>query len=525
MQIMETKLTVPIAAENFEQAALQIKAAAASGAEMLELRVDYLQDLSIDLVKKLVAEAKSSISQQLPIIVTCRDKRQGGAKSYPDQLRIDVLIGAVESGAEFIDLEYENYLSAGNWERIDSALSKTSKTRLILSVHNFETKFADIDSLHAEILETCPEAIAKLVYTANHINDCFDGFDLLYKTSGERIVFCMGEAGLISRIIAKKLGSFVTFACIDDKSATASGQLTIGELKNLYRYEYINSDTELFGVIASPVAHSLSPAVHNACFEDIGANLLYLPLLVEGGKKGFDEFMRNVLDRKWLGFRGFSVTIPHKAHALDYVSGAGEFLESLAADIGAVNTLKIGLNGRVNGYNTDYAGAMNALVSAIGIKKRDLHNTTIAVIGAGGVGRAVVVGLTDVGAKITIYNRTVSKAQALAEEFKCRYAGLDALSQIDAKIIINCTSIGMHPNVEATPLPQDYLKKGLVVFDTVYNPAETLLIKQARQAGAKTIDGISMFVNQALAQFKIFTGRDANAEIMNKIVLEEVGNR
>ena len=525
MQIMETNLTAPIAAEDFEQAALQIKAAVAAGAEMLELRVDYLQNLSIGLVKKLVAEAKSNTSRQLPIIVTCRDKRQGGAKSYPDQLRIDVLVGAVESGAEFIDLEYENYLSAENRKRINSALSKTSKTRLILSSHNFETKFADIGKLHAEILETCPEAIAKLVYTANNINDCFDAFDLLHKTSGERIIFCMGEAGLISRIIAKKLGSFVTFASIDDKSATAPGQLTIGELRNLYRYDSINSDTELFGVIASPVAHSLSPAVHNACFEDIGANMLYLPLLVEGGKKGFDEFMHNVLDRKWLGFRGFSVTIPHKAHALDYVSGAGEFLESLAADIGAVNTLKIGLNSRISGYNTDYAGAMNALVSAIGIKKHDLHNSTVAVIGAGGVGRAVVAGLTDVGAKITIYNRTVSKAQALAEEFKCKYAGLDALSQIDVKIIINCTSIGMHPNVEATPLPQDYLKKEMVVFDTVYNPPETLLIRQARQAGAKTIDGISMFVNQALAQFKIFTGRDGNADIMNKIVLEEVGNR
>ena len=159
------------------------------------------------------------------------------------------------------------------------------------------------------------------------------------------------------------------------------------------------------------------------------------------------------------------------------------------------------------------------------IKKHDLHNSTVAVIGAGGVGRAVVAGLTDVGAKITIYNRTVSKAQALAEEFKCKYAGLDALSQIDVKIIINCTSIGMHPNVEATPLPQDYLKKEMVVFDTVYNPAETLLIKQAMQAGAKTIDGISMFVNQALAQFKIFTGRDGNAEIMSKIVVEQVRNR
>ena len=499
-----------------------MKAAKAGGAEMLELRVDYLEGLSVELAKKLIGQVKSS-TKQLPIIVTCRDERQGGAKSYPGQLRVDVLCSAIESGAEFIDLEYENYLSAENREKIDSALAKTSKTRLILSAHNFETKFANIEQLYDDILQTCPTAVAKLVYTAEHINDCFEGFDLLHKSSGERIVFCMGQAGLISRIIAKKLGSFVTFASIDDESATAPGQLTIGEFKDLYRYDSINSDTELFGVIASPVGHSLSPAVHNACFEDIGANKLYLPLLVEGGKKGFDEFMHNVLDRRWLGFRGFSVTIPHKAHALDYVSGAGEFIEPLAVNIGAVNTLKVGLNGRVNGYNTDYAGAMNALVSALGINKHELHNTAVAVIGAGGVGRAVVAGLADVGAKIIIYNRTVEKAQALAEEFNCKSAGLDALGQIDAQIVINCTSIGMHPDVDASPVPQEYLKKDMVVFDTVYNPAETLLLRQAKEAGARTIDGISMFVSQALAQFKIFTGQDGNAEIMHKIIVEKPG--
>ncbi|MHC4394802.1 MAG: shikimate dehydrogenase [Planctomycetota bacterium] len=522
---MATKLTIPIAAQNLEQAAKQISAAKAGGAEMLELRVDYLKGLSANLVKKLIAEAKSNTGQDLPIIVTCRDQRQGGAKSYSEQLRVDVLIGAVESGAEFIDFEYENFLSRENQEKMKSVLSKNPKTRLILSAHNFETKFADIDSLHADILQACPTAIAKLVYTAKDINDCFEGFDLLHKTSGERIVFCMGAAGLISRIIAKKLGSFVTFASIDDESATAPGQLTVAELRNLYRYDSINCDTELFGVIASPVAHSLSPAVHNACFEDIGANKLYLPLLVEGGKKGFSEFIRNVLDRKWLGFRGFSVTIPHKANAFDYVSGAGEFLEPLAADIGAINTLKVGLNSRISSYNTDYAGAMNALVSAIGIKKHELHNTAVAVIGAGGVGRAVVAGLAEVGAKITIYNRTVEKAQAVAEEFNCKYAGLDTIGQIDAQIVINCTSIGMYPNVDTSPLPQEYLKKDMVVFDTVYNPAETLLLKQAKQAGAKIIDGISMFVNQALAQFKIFTGREGNAEIMHKIVVEKFGHK
>ncbi|GAG46030.1 unnamed protein product, partial [marine sediment metagenome] len=220
------------------------------------------------------------------------------------------------AGVEFIDFEYENFLSTENQERIEVALSQSSKGRLILSTHNFQTKFDHLSKLHRRITTSYPAAIPKLVYTANHINDCFEAFDLLHSTSGERIAFCMGAAGFISRIIAKKLGSFVTFASIDESAATAPGQLTTEQFKKLYRYDSISPDTELFGVIASPVAHSLSPAIHNACFADIGADKLYLPLLVEGGKDEFEKFMRSILARGWLGFRGFSVTIPHKANAL-----------------------------------------------------------------------------------------------------------------------------------------------------------------------------------------------------------------
>ncbi len=265
-----TYLAVPIAVQNHEQAQQQTKAALAAGAEMLELRTDYLENLSVDLAKDLIAAVKSIAGKRLPIIVTCRDKRQGGAIDYPQQLRIDVLTAALKAGAEFIDCEYENFLSAETQERIRVALSGSSRGRLILSAHNFETKFAGISNLYRSILTVYPVAIPKLVYTANHINDCFEAFDLLHQTSGERIVFCMGEPGLISRIIAKKLNSFVTFASIDDQTATAPGQLTIGQLKELYRYDSINAATELYGVIADPVGHSLSPAIHNACFAEKG---------------------------------------------------------------------------------------------------------------------------------------------------------------------------------------------------------------------------------------------------------------
>src|SRR4030042_6206315 len=290
-----TYLAVPIAAQNLDQAKQQIKNANAAGAEMLELRTDYLENLSADLVKNLIAVAKTATSRSLPIIVTCRDTRQGGAIDYPVRLRVDILVEALKAGTEFIDFEYENFLSPESQEKTRRALSQARNNRLILSAHNFEAKFPDITKLHRHIQTLYPAAIPKLVYTANHINDCFEAFDLLRRTSGERIIFCMGAAGFITRIIAKKLNSLLTFASSDDKNATAPGQITIEQLKTIYRWDSINAETRLYGVIGSPVAHSAGPAVHNTCFADIGDNKLYLPLLVEGGKEEFDYFLRHLL--------------------------------------------------------------------------------------------------------------------------------------------------------------------------------------------------------------------------------------
>jgi len=511
-----TYLAVPIAAQNLEQAQQQTKAALAASAEMLELRTDYLENLSVDLARDLIAAVKNIAGKRFPIIVTCRDKRQGGAIDYPQRLRLEVLVGALKAGAEFIDCEYENFLSTETQERIRVALSGSLRGRLILSAHNFQTRFAGISKLYRSILAVCPVAIPKLVYTANHINDCFEAFDLLHQTSGERIIFCMGEAGIISRIIAKKLNSFVTFASIDEETATAPGQLTIGQLKELYRYDSIDGATELYGVIADPVGHSLSPAIHNACFTDADMNKLYLPLLVQGGRSEFDLFMRNILSRKWLNFGGFSVTIPHKENALNFVQTRGWRVEALAQKIGAANTLVVSKDDVLKAYNTDYSAALDSITSGLGITRAGLKELPVAIIGAGGVARAIVAGLSDTDAKIKIYNRTVEKAQKLAAEFNCDFAPLDDLANLDAKMVINCTSIGMHPNVDQSPVPKEYIKKGMAVFDTVYNPAQTLLLKQAKQAGAKTIDGLSMFINQAAAQFKLFTSQDANPELMRK---------
>jgi 3-dehydroquinate dehydratase/shikimate dehydrogenase len=232
--------------------------------------------------------------------------------------------------------------------------------------------------------------------------------------------------------------------------------------------------------------------------------------------------MRNVLARKWLNFIGFSVTIPHKENALNFVRNRRSFVEPLAEKIGAVNTLVVSKDDKIKAYNTDYTAALDAITSGLGITRVGLKELPVAIIGAGGVARAIVAGLSDVGAKMKIYNRTVERAQRLAAEFGCEFAPLDDLANLDSTLVINCTSIGMHPNIDQSPLPVEYIRKGMAVFDTVYNPAETLLLKQAKQIGAKTIDGLSMFINQALAQFKLFTGQDADPALMRKTVMKNL---
>jgi len=511
-----TYLAVPISARTVSESGNQIKLAKDAGAEMLELRVDYIDGLTTGCLDELLS-LSSKVS--LPVIVTCRDAVEGGSGDLPLDLRVSILVNAIQKGADFVDCEFANYQNPDVRKLIDEALHKSPKTRLILSAHDFDGPFSDLVALYDEIFTYCPRAVVKLVYKANHINECFAGFNLLKNKKGDAIVLCMGPDGLISRVLAKKYGSLVTFGSLSDESSTAPGQLGIKELKELYRWDHIDSNTKVYGVIGNPVAHSLSPAIFNACFDEQGLNAVYLPILVRGEKKSFNEFMGNIECRD-TGFAGFSVTIPHKANALDFVKISGDQLEPLAASIGAINTLKIGFGGLVSGFNTDYAGAMNALVAAMGGDKHVLHSVKVAVLGAGGVARAIVAGLTDVGAKIVVYNRTVAKAKSLAEEFKCSYASIDESAAMDAGVVINCTSIGMHPKVDASPAPAESINSGMVVFDTVYNPLETLLLKYAKDVQAKTVTGAEMFVRQAMAQYKIFTGKSADEELMRQTVLK-----
>ena len=511
-----TILAVVISADTVEQALGQIEQAKREGAEGIELRMDYLHSPETSAAAELV---RSVHKQKLPVVATCRDRAQGGANEWPAEKRIEMLEAALDAGADFADCEFSHYVRRPVQTRIQSALQRNPKARLILSSHDFSGPFEDLNELYESIVTVCPQAVPKLVYTARHINDCFEGFDLLRSKDRDAIVLAMGPAGQISRVLAKKLNGFVTYAALDEPQATAPGQITLRQMKKLYRWEAINDQTELFGVIGCPVSHSLSPAVYNACFKAAGLDILYLPFLVEGGGAEFEAFMHAVLHRPWLRVGGFSVTIPHKTHALNFANREGNFVENLPEVIGAVNTLKIGFNGIVSGYNTDCDGAMDALSETLGIGRHELHNVKVAVLGAGGAARAVAAGLVDVGARVTVYNRTVSKARSLAREFRCKAAPLEDIRQTDAEVIINCTSIGMVPNVDASPVPAEVFSSEITAFDTVYNPLKTRFLQEAETAGAKTVSGAEMFIRQAIAQYRHFVGTDPDEKLIRKVVL------
>lgn len=516
-----TLLAVPIAKNRFGEALEAIESAVRQGADILELRTDYLEVISPECVGQLIAAVHA---EGKPALVTCRDPAEGGNKPIDLAVRTEILVGALRQGADFIDCEFRNFQQSQVRTVILNELRQHPAARLVLSAHNFQGPFEDLNSLYGNIVASYSQAIPKIAFMAHHVSDCLPAFDLLRARRGDVIVIAMGAAGQLTRILAKKFGSLLTFACFDADSATASGQMGLSQFRD-YRWNSLREDTQVYGVIGNPVAHSMSPAIFNALFETLQFNAVYVPILMEGGYPEFVGFLDGLRIRQeshGMDFQGFSVTIPHKSNALEYLLRKGGSVEPLASRIGAVNTLKLGFGELPSGFNTDYTGAIDALVYAVGTNRQGLHGKSVAVLGAGGAARAVVAGLRDARAKVTIYNRTLDKARALAEEFHCTFSDLDSYTRIAADIVVNCTSIGMHPNVHASPLSPNNLRPGMVVFDTVYNPLDTLLLQQARAAGAIPVRGVEMFIRQAVAQFHLLTGRQAEEEIIRDRVIRSL---
>ena len=497
----DTRLICTLTGTTIEAMSDQMRQAVATGCDTVECRLDYLTPPPAPGDVAAILDAPG-----MDVIATCRPVREGGKFDGPEAERLAILQAADDAGAHFIDVEAD--VPPSDWP----------EGSVISSRHDFDTCPEDLTELAAS-LDASSAAVNKIAFTASNPAQALRAFDVIRDSRKPTIALAMGAAGLPSRILAGKFGAFGTFGALADDLGSAPGQPTIADLRGLYRWDAIDADTELYGVIGSPVGHSMSPAIHNAAFDATGINGVYVPLLIEPGAENFNEFLEGLLLRPWLDWRGLSVTIPHKHNALEFVGA--ENCDPLAVRIGAVNTITISPEGLLRGDNTDYAAAIDALCDKMGIAREDLAGRDVAVLGAGGAGRAIVAALTHYKANTTIYNRTVSRAEALAYDFDAAAGGLDALANMQAEIVINCTPIGMHPLVDASPL--DRIPESVkVVFDTIYNPIRTKLLAAAEESGCLTVAGLDMFVNQAVAQFEMWTGKQAPRDVMRQVVIRKL---
>ena len=538
-----TYLAVPIFGRSIDALRRDRGAAIEAGADLLELRVDLTEGVSNEDLHALRETAGA------PTILTIRSAAEGGQWDRDDDDRLGRLI---ELGpmADYIDVELATWQRSANVRhKVGLALKRAAhvsqadgqedishpgKRKLILSRHDLQTRPPRLQADFLAMVAESSCSVPKLAWRARTIRDNFEAFELMRQSPRPAIIICMGELGLPSRVLAPKFGAFATFASLAAEVETAPGQLTIRQMKDLYRWDTIDQDTQVYGVIGNPVGHSLGPRLHNATFAAVGENAVYLPLPVCPGYEPFKAFLTEVRARPWLDFRGFSVTLPHKENALRFLREVGGMVAPLAERIGAVNTLILDGGGGLAGYNTDCRAAMTAIVEGVrkarnqgaagivgGMGEGDprlLAGLRVAVLGAGGVARAIVAGLVEAGAEVTIYNRTAATGTALAQAFGCRAGLWSDRGEITADLLVNCTSVGMSPAPEDSPIPASALSPGMAVFDVVYTPRRTKLLREAAERGCATIEGVDFFILQALAQFELWTGREMPVAAFRRIV-------
>lgn len=415
------------------------------------------------------------------------------------------------AGAAFVDIEL------ATWKRCRLAGTNAFPAdRVILSCHDFEKRPADPEHLLDELL-AIPGIVPKIAWKPTDIRDGFLALHLARQASRPIIAICMGEEGILSRVLASTAGMFATYCAPDDGTPTAPGQIRRSEMILRYRWPRLNPETRFFGVIGDPVSHSLGPLIHNGLFEQAGLNAVYLPLRVADRDNVLAGFLDLCQTQPEIHPGGFSVTIPHKIRAMACL---GNRVTEHARRIGAVNTVTC-IESGYYGTNTDYHGVLRALAEGLGCEPDFLEGIPVDVLGSGGVARAVVAALSDIRCQITIFARNREKASRLAADFApcCRACDWDDRGASSGRILVNCTPLGMWPESDQSPYPPQAIARYAAVFDTVYNPVKTRLLADAAAAGCKTISGVSMFIHQAAAQFELWTNTTPDRLWMTEQVL------
>lgn len=454
------------------------------GVQLVELRLDYI-GRSVDL-KRIVAQRPT------PAVVTCRRREDGGRWQKSEVDRQMLLRAAIADGVDYVDLEWD----------IADKIPRYGRTKRIVSLHNFDQTPSDLEAIHRRLANLDAD-IVKIATMANSFRDTMAMLRLLEQTKTPTIGICMGELGIPTRVLAHRFGSPFTFATFSTSRQVAPGQLTLAQMRDLYRVESITPKTKLYGLVADPIAHSYSPLIHNQGFLAQGLDARYIPFRVPPTELPiFLDWCRS------FGVQGLSVTIPHKEAMLGLI----DHVDPAAQQLGAINTV-IFRGEQTYGYNTDYEAAMQALDRAMAKvsperRSEDYYRGRAAlVLGAGGVARTVAIGLRERGAVVAISSRNLPRSEELAQAIGGRALPWSGRHDIRPGIIVNGTPIGMHPELDSCPYDTDKLSEGTVVFDTVYNPDPTLLIKRARARGATTVRGLEMFLGQAGQQYQLFTGQ------------------
>jgi len=492
-------LCVTIARTRHRQTIAEHQQAAELGAKLVELRLDYI-GRSIDLSRLLK-------NRPTPVVLTCRRKEDGGRWERTEEERLMLLRSAIAMGVEYVDLE----------EDIATKIPRYGKTKRIVSLHNFEGTPGDLESLHAGLAKLDAD-IVKIAVQANSFGDTIRMLQLMKSASVPTIGISMGDYGTPSRILATRYGAPFTFCVFSADRKVAPGQLSFDQMKSVFRAETIDLETKLFGVVADPVAHSYSPLIHNASFFANKLNYRYVPFRVPAEE--LELFLSWCKEEK---IGGLSVTIPHKQSILPMLNQA----ESAAQGIGACNTVVFANNEdkELIGYNTDYRAAMDCLTEAMAKwtgNQEPFERESVLILGAGGVSRAIGYGLAQRRANITITSRSRIASEALAKHLNCRWVDWEERHGIEPRILVNGTPVGMFPEMDETPFQTKNLQGKTLVFDTVYNPEQTLFLKGARAAGCPVISGLQMFVRQAAYQYRLFTGLEPPVDVMVKILKKAI---
>ncbi|KOM52910.1 hypothetical protein LR48_Vigan09g156900 [Vigna angularis] len=498
-----------------EQIVNNMKHAKAEGADTVEIRLDCITSFHPLLHLKIILQNKP-----LPVLIANRKKWDDSLSKGDDSMLLEALQLALELGADFIEVELKDASCLPTL--LEHKRNHNSHGKIIVScyVDDITPPQEELLQLVARMQATGSDII-KLVTHAADITELTRIFSLFPHCQVPLIAYSCGERGLISQLLCPKFGGFFVYGSLAGNPIL--GIPSLDSLKEAYKLEDVNEDTKVFGLISKPVSHSKGPILHNPSFRHVNYNGIYVPMFVDDLKEFFSTYSSP-------DFSGFSVGIPYKEEVLRFC----DEVHPLAQSIGAVNTIiRRPGDGELVGYNTDCEAAITAIEDALiehgcndggASLGSALAGRLFVVVGAGGAGKALAFGAKSRGARLVIFDIDFDRAKSLA----CAVSGeaqlykeLVNFEPEKGAILANATPIGMHPNTDRIPVAESTLEHYLLVFDAVYTPRRTRLLKEADAAGATTVGGVEMFLRQAIGQFNLFTGLEAPKEFMREIVLSK----